>query len=286
MIKYITHGGTFHLDDVVAYAMFNVMHPNNDLIRIPHNDIEEADLLDPAIFVVDVGLNYDPMTNNFDHHQDSDVDCAALLFWNHYSYDFLTKITNSYDDELIQYLGGYLYNHLLKYVNIVDNNINNHFQQCKQVNGLISLSNVISTLNDVDNSDTQFLIAVEMIGHLIDGLVRKGLWFFNSRHIWDNKEIIVSNPDIAIYKMSDACIMNHGDIYRATFIIYPNLKEGKGYWKIRSLDSSMGPLIDVPKELEKDLVFIHDKRFIAIFKNEESMMRYVDALITDNNWRM
>ena len=65
-IKLVTHDGVFHADDVSAYAILNVLYPNNELIRTrKYNEFNKS--IKSIIF--DVGLIYDPEKNKFDHHQ-------------------------------------------------------------------------------------------------------------------------------------------------------------------------------------------------------------------------
>lgn len=61
-----THNGTFHIDEVTAYAMLNYIFPQNTLIRTrdPH-------IINQTHIAIDVGQIYDPSTGRFDHHQSS-----------------------------------------------------------------------------------------------------------------------------------------------------------------------------------------------------------------------
>jgi hypothetical protein len=49
-------------------------------------DPTSEDLADPATYVVDIGMQYDPDMNNFDHHQDSSLPCAFHLIMQHLGY--------------------------------------------------------------------------------------------------------------------------------------------------------------------------------------------------------
>jgi len=61
-----THNGTFHVDEVMAYALLNYLFPDNELIRT-----RDSDKINSANIVIDVGQIYDPTQNRFDHHQQS-----------------------------------------------------------------------------------------------------------------------------------------------------------------------------------------------------------------------
>ena len=49
-------------------------------------DPTSEDLADPATYVVNIGMQYDPDMNNFDHHQDSSLPCAFHLIMQHLGY--------------------------------------------------------------------------------------------------------------------------------------------------------------------------------------------------------
>ena len=59
-----THSGTFHTDEVTAYAVLRYLFPANILIRT-----RDAELIDGANLAIDVGHIYDPVRGRFDHHQ-------------------------------------------------------------------------------------------------------------------------------------------------------------------------------------------------------------------------
>ena len=76
--KIITHPGGAHKDDFLACAVLLSKFP----VSIFRRDPTEEELADPEIAVVDIGHQYDPEFNNYDHHQfarDSDPSCALSL---------------------------------------------------------------------------------------------------------------------------------------------------------------------------------------------------------------
>ena len=60
----VTHNGNFHADDVFSIAAFKSIFPSFKLIRT-----RDAELIAKADIVIDVGGEYDPDTDRFDHHQ-------------------------------------------------------------------------------------------------------------------------------------------------------------------------------------------------------------------------
>lgn len=64
--KIAVHGGNFHPDDVFSVALLSIIFDDNiEIIRSRSHEIYSK-----ADFVVDVGLEYDPEKNRFDHHQE------------------------------------------------------------------------------------------------------------------------------------------------------------------------------------------------------------------------
>mmetsp|Transcript_44643 Transcript_44643/g.104009 ORF Transcript_44643/g.104009 Transcript_44643/m.104009 type:complete len:367 (-) Transcript_44643:43-1143(-) len=61
-----THHGTFHADEVMACAMLKCL---DDFHSLPVLRSRDADEIDKATIVVDVGGTYEPEKQRFDHHQ-------------------------------------------------------------------------------------------------------------------------------------------------------------------------------------------------------------------------
>jgi uncharacterized UPF0160 family protein len=66
MVTIATHSGTFHADESLAVFMLKVLPEYKDAELIRTRD---ADLINKADIVVDVGGVYDPATQRYDHHQ-------------------------------------------------------------------------------------------------------------------------------------------------------------------------------------------------------------------------
>jgi len=61
----ITHSGNFHLDEIFAVATLDLLLDGNyTLIRT-----RDSEIIKTGDYVVDVGMEYDPNKNRFDHHQ-------------------------------------------------------------------------------------------------------------------------------------------------------------------------------------------------------------------------
>lgn len=65
-MKIATHNGKFHADEVFAISMLRRLERFADAEIIRTRD---AQLLETADVVVDVGGKYDPAAHRYDHHQ-------------------------------------------------------------------------------------------------------------------------------------------------------------------------------------------------------------------------
>jgi uncharacterized UPF0160 family protein len=83
----ITHNGSFHPDDVFAVATLQ-LHLGKEMVEVTRT--RDAEVIEKADWVVDVGGVYDVETKRFDHHQngapvrDNGIPYAAFgLVWKH-----------------------------------------------------------------------------------------------------------------------------------------------------------------------------------------------------------
>ena len=287
---FITHNGNFHMDDVASCVIFNELHPESDynvfIYRSDHNELHANYLENRETWVADVGQIYDPSMNNFDHHQDKNLDSAIGLVWSKYGNDYISCVLNKIDKDqevsirLIRYINNYMKNHIIDYITVVDNNIDNHFQQCRRVDKLVSGAALIGALNDVNDSNQQYLKAVEFMDEIFQGLIRKSLFLWKSAKIWDGKKYLVSLTNLSVVELSDVAPIS--DRTGFDFVLYPNSTEGSGYYKLRARDSSIKPLIRPQMVDPNDLVFYHARDFLMTFKNRESAIKYIVEELTPN----
>lgn len=103
----VTHNGSFHADDVFGIAALSYIYPSFNLVRTRDND-----LIAKGDIVLDVGGEYDPDTNRFDHHQrggagerESGVPYSSFgLIWKKYGVEICQGneyIANKVDAKLV-----------------------------------------------------------------------------------------------------------------------------------------------------------------------------------------
>ncbi|MBN2657884.1 MAG: MYG1 family protein [Spirochaetales bacterium] len=87
--KIVVHDGKAHMDEVLGAALLALYKGEEpeEIIRMNALDAEKkvADgSMDREMWFIDCGMVFDPENRLFDHHQDRDLDCSALLIFNRY----------------------------------------------------------------------------------------------------------------------------------------------------------------------------------------------------------
>lgn len=80
MYKIVTHPGSAHKDDFLSVC---VLLATLDKAVVYRREATPADLEDLNTYVVDVGMEHNPLRHNFDHHHDRSLPCAFHLVMRH-----------------------------------------------------------------------------------------------------------------------------------------------------------------------------------------------------------
>ena len=88
----ITHPGSAHFDEFFAISL--VLAVNNDVMyTIERRHPTEAELANPDIWVIDVGMKLEPNLKNFDHHQSTNTPASFMLVADHLGLTATLRIT-------------------------------------------------------------------------------------------------------------------------------------------------------------------------------------------------
>jgi uncharacterized UPF0160 family protein len=166
MRKIITHDGVFHADEVMATAMLKLSIYVEEVIRTRDEEIINRAKSDEDYIVLDVGGEFDPILDNYDHHQrnftlshheTNILFSTAGLIWNEYGYVLIHAIipnANDYHQDLI-------YNKMYKdIISVLDAHDNGDFKTRDEIlannRNAINIANIISMFNPAweDNDDT------------------------------------------------------------------------------------------------------------------------------------
>jgi len=69
MKKIITHDGKFHTDECMSIAIMTLAVPGCGSKVVRTRKVTYEDMTDPETYVIDVGDDFNPHLNNYDHHQ-------------------------------------------------------------------------------------------------------------------------------------------------------------------------------------------------------------------------
>jgi len=274
----VTHNGNFHADDVFSIAALKRIFPSFELIRT-----RDSELIAKADVVVDVGGEYDPNTDRFDHHQRG----GAGERENGVPYSSFGIIWKKYGVEMCegnQDLANALDAGLVSTIDAID---------CGHVSGVqegISLSQTIGMFNPTWQEDKHvdecFDEAVEFASRILSRFIAAAKGGLDAKEIVAKAIEQAEDPRVIVleqYTPWKKTVVNLSD--EALFVVYPSQT---GEWRIQTVPAELGTFEnrkELPqawaglsdKELQDvtgidDAMFCHNGLFIAGAKSFKSTM--------------
>lgn len=83
-ITIVSHLEPRHDDDLIALALLLTRYPKAKIKLVHPQQVPQEYLEDKKIILVDVGMQYEPNLNNFDHHQDKEIPSSLILIAKHF----------------------------------------------------------------------------------------------------------------------------------------------------------------------------------------------------------
>jgi len=124
MLNVATHSGSFHADDVFAFAVLRAATQD----RLTLTRTRDAERLAQADLLFDVGGIYDPPSRRYDHHMrdkplrgDGAPYSSAGLIWRDYGVEAVKTLLPAVDDEAARKVWRMLDSGLVRDVDLVDN---------------------------------------------------------------------------------------------------------------------------------------------------------------------
>lgn len=253
----LTHAGTFHADEVLAAAFLKLIFPSADIVRTYTPSTEQ--FADPNCIILDIGRQYDIDLNNFDHHQNKDLDATNMLILNRYYFE--ANLSEREKDYLVKYLFGY--------VSKVDTGAIVEQLECAP-----TINSLIRGLNNLKSGG--FNKALELASIAIDSAIetarRRSLsedkWaivdIFGGYAVWDSPEHLVGWHELA-------------EADGVKFLITPNIREA-GSYQITSRDSEKYNIPIDPRQ-----TFRHNSGFLAAYKNRQDAIDHATELVLAQN---
>ena len=286
------HDGAFHADDVMGAAILLLLHPEATVLR-------SRDPLDWARCdaLVDVGGEYDPERNRFDHHQKGFAErrgaaqgaipfAGAGLAWRSYgamcvktccptlSVDEALQIAHRVDEALIQH------------IDAVDSGIHVPGPQAFSFTGIIDTFN--ATWLEGDDGQLRFETAVGLAQGVLCRLIRAKVaeWaaqaeVLSAETACDGRVLVLSRPRVPF----DHTVCAHLPDVR--FVVYPTSNDGQHQLRVvpvtpgsfvarAQLPAAWAGLRDADLAAVTgvaDAVFCHNGRFIAGARSKEGALK-------------
>jgi uncharacterized UPF0160 family protein len=237
----VTHDGRFHADEVMAVAILHEYLGDMPVKRT--RNVASADLEDPAVWVVDVGMVHDPSKRCFDHHQDAGLPASCKLVADHLLSEGILDVSRHAELDAI-----------LTTVSDIDRNGYKSYNGF-QFNAFIRL---------IDEGEAGFEQALSICRLLVKSLAKTALAHEESQRIWDQGELVhrlvrvCSQYPVHWRRFVDECIL-----------VYPS----GGEWRVISSDNERLPLIAIGTE-----IFMHQNRFTAGYRTKaEAVLAAVES---------
>lgn len=273
----VTHNGTFHADDIFATATLSILLDGKvQVIRT-----RDPEWFKKGDYVYDVGGEYDPSRNRFDHHQkggagkrDNGVPYAAFgLVWKAYG----DKICGSKE------VADKIEEHLVQAIDSHDNGINTYKTEGPVEPYLIEsiFSAFRPSFKEEEDYDKPFTKLVSFSKEFLERKIKKTKDALEAevfiRKYYDDakdKRLVVIEGDypwssvLKDYPEPLFVVWKRGDVWRVGCV----RKEEDSFENRKSLPESWAGLRD--EELAKvtgvpDATFCHNGRFLAVAKSKE-----------------
>jgi len=275
----VTHNGNFHADDVFSVAAIEMVFPSFKLIRT-----RDSELIAKADIVIDVGGEYDPETDRFDHHQrggagerENGIPYSSFgIIWKKYGVEICQgnqDVANAVDAGLVST------------IDAID---------CGHVEGVaqgISLSQTIGMFNPTWQEDCHvddcFNEAVGFASRLLTRFIAAAAGGISAKAIVAKAIENAEDPRVIVlekYTPWKKTVFNLSE--EALYVVYPSQT---GEWRIQTVPAELGTFEDrksLPEawaglsgdELKEvtgieDAMFCHNGLFIAGAESFESTMK-------------
>lgn len=293
MIKIITHTTSrFHSDDVFAVAVFDLLYQGEIEIIRTHDE----KVINSGDIVVDIGKEYDPAKNRFDHHQrggagerENGIQYASFgLVWKHYGAKLggSEEVAEIVDKRLVQPIDA-----------------NDNGQSIFDLKNSVSpytIQDILALFRERDDDPEKDLIAFKEAVKLANFILKKEIEsakkYVEARReaislyeSSDNKRVIIFNNE---EYSSDTRINILSEFLEPLFIIYPD--SGRDSWRAKAIRKGEGFEVRVPlpenwggkydSDLQlasgvNDALFCHRGLFTCSAKSKEGVLQMVDLTI-------
>lgn len=310
--RIITHSGAFHADDVFGVAVLAALHPNHVLVRT-----REPEAMAQGDFVVDVGGEFDPARGRFDHHQRSftgaraggEPYASAGLVWQAHGTDYVQQVAQGLGQSLareqLERIAADVDASLVRYLDLVDTG------SALVAPGVFGLSSQVALLNShwmeeqALDAAGRARLQVERFREAM-GIVERFLHRLVERRLGQD---LAADRVRAAERLLDGRVLFLAEggmpwtgvvtqvMPEVLLVAYPEADEEGERHVLRTVPAeanSFASRMDLPEawaglrddELAAvtgvpDAIFCHTKRFIAVARSREGVMRLAEMALSE-----
>ena len=255
--KIITHSGLFHGDDIVATALALILSPEAVVTRTFTPSKE--DIKNPLVCILDIGREFNPKLNNFDHHSDPSLDCAAMELYKAKKDQFSPFHQKAIESFLVG-------------VNLQDLGLSNNEQGC------MSLSHFISSFNPIDDNEDAFQEVVMIIVSLIG---RKAMFFAQQEDFRESAVTAIDNQ-FKLCAFTDKFNPALKNMCIETDVRYTCQPGERGGVMLTCVPPELNSFaqketINAGRATKAGATFVHNSGFCAAFENEKQVKEYLNG---------
>lgn len=251
-LNVITHPGAFHADEVLAIAFLKKVK-NPDKFILVRSIPTPEELASPNVWVLDVGQQWTPELNNFDHHQNGELEATNMLILKH----LYAESEISFD----VYQGLYPF---FKRVSDIDRGIEKSVY-ATEFNSIIRCMNASFTFDSaLAYAEATVDAIMSMINKKIVDKIR-----------WTTE--VVLKEGFALQRETNpiAGWIELAEQDEIKYLVTPNIRGG---WQIISRDSVKFPVLEHPMQS-----FLHTAKFLAVYPDQETAEMHAKELATLHN---
>lgn len=295
-IKIATHSGFYHADELFAIAALiaNLQKEGKQVEIVRTRDIDVAFACD---YCVDVGREYDPSKNHYDHHQVDDslirnnnIPYAAFgLIWKHFG----RKLVSS--DEIFDIIE----QKLVQPIDAMDNAVTLSTRNFDGVNeyNIANAIYAISQSHGIQNLDKSFYDCLLICEQILSGEIKQAEEKHQSRLAVVAEINKQNTPTILILEKYHAwkdVVMEHPEI---KFVMYPDVNTSNWYLQPakNTKDDFGGYRVNFPAswlgkehhDLVKasgvdEAVFCHKSGYLAVAKSKQAAISMAQKVLELN----
>lgn len=294
-----THSGSMHLDESIGVSILKTLFPLAKVIRS-----REPLVWAVCDALVDVGGEYDPSRNRFDHHQRGFAEkradgsgpyAGAGLVWRTYGEAYVRQACPGLSPELIEKVASEVDHRLIRHADAVDVGISVPGPHAFSLSGIVDGFNA-SWQDEPGDDDARFALASQVASMALRNLVRA----VASKHTaakFIRRAPRLSNGRILVVDIARAPFVSVicAEMPEVLFVVYP-VSAGQQY-QVRVVPKESGSFTaraDLPlswagltgADLAEasgvaDAVFCHNGRFICGARSREGALKMAEAAVRE-----